>query len=61
MRTDLGGEYADLSVEEAVPANLDRIVKAKKEETGKFLNIHVKGWEKNEKGPNSYDGKTLPW
>jgi len=31
-----------------------------KEDSGKFLNIHEKGWEKAD-GPNQYDGLNPPW
>jgi len=30
------------------------------EQNGKFLNIHVPGWEENP-GFNQYDGKEVPW
>jgi len=39
---------------------LDKILGAGREDNGKFLNIHVKGWEKVE-GPNVYDGVNPPW
>lgn len=56
----MGGESADLSVEEGAEASVERIMAAEKEDNGKFVNIHIKGWENNE-GLNQYDGNELPW
>lgn len=56
----MGGEGADLSVGEGAKASVERIMAAEKEDNGKFVNIHVKGWEKNE-GLNQYDGLNPPW
>ncbi|KAF4634955.1 hypothetical protein G7Y89_g3138 [Cudoniella acicularis] len=61
LKTDLGGgDIADLPVEVGAKATLDKILGAGKEQNGKFLNIHVKGWENNA-GVNSYDGLGFPW
>jgi hypothetical protein len=48
-----------LPVEIGVKATLDKILGAGKEQNGEFLNIHVKGWEKE--GPSQYDGVNPPW
>ncbi|TVY84087.1 putative oxidoreductase [Lachnellula suecica] len=62
LRTELGGDWADLSVEEGTKATLDKIIGAGKEQNGQFLNIHVKGWETVPEGKlNHYDGKNAPW
>ncbi|KAJ5878389.1 hypothetical protein N7455_001854 [Penicillium solitum] len=60
LRTDLGGSRADLPVEVGAEKVLDIIQKATPEQNGKFVNIHVPGWETRE-GPNQYDGKEIPW
>lgn len=39
---------------------LDLINSHGTESSGKFLNIHVPGWEENE-GMNRYYGKMVPW
>ncbi|THV47317.1 hypothetical protein BGAL_0319g00080 [Botrytis galanthina] len=60
LRTDLGGASADLDVETGAKAVVELIESNGKESNGKFLNIRVAGWEKNE-GINQYDGGVLPW
>ncbi|KAL5337222.1 hypothetical protein BJX70DRAFT_399867 [Aspergillus crustosus] len=60
LRTELGGDYADLSVETGAEEVLKYIKKGGSEYNGRFLNIHVPGWE-NASGPNQYDGKDAPW
>ncbi|KAL2869105.1 uncharacterized protein BJX67DRAFT_32495 [Aspergillus lucknowensis] len=60
LRTVLGGEMADLPVETGAKETLKYIRQAGPELNGRFLNIHVPGWE-NAPGPNRYDGKDLPW
>ncbi|KAF9238165.1 hypothetical protein DTO027I6_7872 [Penicillium roqueforti] len=60
LRTDLGSKRADLPVEVGAEKVLDIIQKATPEQNGKFVNIHVPGWEKRE-GSNQYDGKEIPW
>jgi hypothetical protein len=58
----LGGQNADLEVEEAASAITERLLHAGREEAGKFLNIRVEGWENGKPGKhNHYDGKELPW
>jgi hypothetical protein len=51
---------AGLSVKEGAKATLERIMGAGRSENGKFLNILVRGWQKNE-GLNQYDGINPPW
>ncbi|KAL1620767.1 hypothetical protein SLS56_009537 [Neofusicoccum ribis] len=60
IKTDLGGSYADLTIEQGSTATLDIILRVTAEDTGKFFNVHVAGWEKAE-GINQYDGKCPPW
>jgi hypothetical protein len=62
VKTDLGGQIADLEVEEASSAIAERLFYAGRQEAGKFLNIRVEGWENGKPGKHSYyDGKELPW
>lgn len=60
LKTDLGGEMADLSVQLGAKATLDKILGARQEQNGEYLNVLVEGWEKA-KGPNQYDGCNVPW
>ncbi|KAL3481357.1 hypothetical protein BJX99DRAFT_218885 [Aspergillus californicus] len=60
LRTDLGGQNADLPVETGAKAVLKYVRQGGAELNGRFLNIHVEGWE-NAPGPNQYDGKDAPW
>ena len=62
VKTDLGGQIADLEVEEAAIAITERLLAAGRPEAGRFLNIRVPGWEDGKPGKhNYYDGKELPW
>lgn len=56
----MGGEAADLPVETGVEAVIKIVKNASQEQNGRFLNIHVPGWENNP-GRNQYDGKEVPW
>ncbi|OAP63385.1 hypothetical protein AYL99_02612 [Fonsecaea erecta] len=60
LKTDLGGQAADLPVEVGARATLDILFKSTKEDNGKYKNIHVPGWE-NVQGPNVYDGRDVSW
>ncbi|KAL4804147.1 hypothetical protein BDV18DRAFT_162554 [Aspergillus unguis] len=60
LRTDMGGEFADLSAETGARAVLEYVKNASKELNGRFLNIHVPDWE-HESRPDQYDGKDIPW
>ncbi|BCS02775.1 SDR family oxidoreductase [Aspergillus luchuensis] len=60
VKTDLGGERADITAEQSVKGLLDIIVPATQEDNGKFFNIRVPGWEQAE-GLNQYDGAVVPW
>ncbi|RAK89142.1 short-chain dehydrogenase-like protein [Aspergillus costaricaensis CBS 115574] len=60
VKTDLGGERADITAEQSVQGLLDIIVPATQENNGKFFNIRVPGWEQAE-GLNQYDGEVVPW
>ncbi|KAH8701855.1 short chain dehydrogenase reductase [Talaromyces proteolyticus] len=55
LRTDLGGEQADLSVEDGAEATLVKILSSTKEQNGQFLNIKAEGWGEK------YDGSNAPW
>jgi hypothetical protein len=61
VRTELGGSAADLSVEEGAVATLEKIIAARKEDSGAFMNVRVKGWENPTEGKNLYDGVNYPW
>ncbi|RAK95970.1 SDR family oxidoreductase [Aspergillus ibericus CBS 121593] len=60
LRTNDANAHADLSVGTGVEGVLGMVRNAGVEVNGKFLNIHVPGWENNP-GFNQYDGKELPW
>ncbi|PKY00423.1 NAD(P)-binding protein [Aspergillus campestris IBT 28561] len=60
VKTDLGGEGADLTAEQSANAVLDIIFHKSAADTGKFFNIRVAGWEDAE-GLNRYDGAQVPW
>ncbi|EYE92425.1 SDR family oxidoreductase [Aspergillus ruber CBS 135680] len=60
VRTNLGGDAADLSVEQSSTGVLEIIDNATKADNGKFYNIKVPGWE-NAEGLNRYDGLQYPW
>ena len=60
LKTDMGSEHADLPVDVGVKEVIRIMTSSGPESTGKFLNIHVPGWE-NAAGPNRYDGKEPPW
>jgi hypothetical protein len=59
MKTELGGDMADLTADEGAKASLDIILKPGQEYNGQLPKVLVKGWEK--KGPNYYDGTNVPW
>ena len=56
----MGSSYADLDVEVGIKEVRRIINEADPGKNGKFMNIHVPGWEKAD-GPNQYDGAELPW
>ncbi|KAL4799184.1 hypothetical protein BDV19DRAFT_355417 [Aspergillus venezuelensis] len=60
LRTDLGGEYADLPVEVGAREVARYVKGADSGFNGRFLNIRVPGWEDKE-GANRYDGEDPPW
>ena len=60
VKTDLGGDQADLTLEQGSQAVVDIVLRITKEDNGKFLNVHVPGWEHAE-GMNQYDGEIVPW
>ncbi|KAL4912431.1 hypothetical protein BDW62DRAFT_216311 [Aspergillus aurantiobrunneus] len=61
LRTDIGGDMADLSVETGAQAVLKYITDQNPRSlNGRFLNIQVPGYE-DAPGPNKYDGKDAPW
>ncbi|KAL4748899.1 hypothetical protein BDW72DRAFT_205223 [Aspergillus terricola var. indicus] len=60
LRTDMGGQYANLPVETGAEQVLEYVKNGKKELNGRFLNIHAPGWE-DAPGPNQYPGGDAPW
>lgn len=60
VKTDLGGDSADLTSEQSATGLLERIDQATATDTGKFFNVRVPGWE-NSEGLNRYDGTEVPW
>jgi hypothetical protein len=60
VQTDLGGPTADLTIEQGSKAVSDIVFRVTGEDTGKFFNIHVPGWEEAE-GLNQYAGENPPW
>jgi hypothetical protein len=54
----LGGDQADLSVEQGAKASLKKIMAAAKDQNGQFLNIEIEG---SPEGMNRYDGANPPW
>jgi hypothetical protein len=61
MKTEMGGgDAADLTPEDSAKAALDFIFNKGKELNGRFLKVHIKGWE-NRKGRAAYDGTDAPW
>ncbi|EXJ91482.1 hypothetical protein A1O3_00030 [Capronia epimyces CBS 606.96] len=60
LRTDLGTDQADLSVEEGANGILEILKGITKADTGKFFDIHVPGWDKTTSF-NHYEGGVLPW
>ena len=56
----MGGEIADLDPTISATKVLDIIARDNKQINGKFLKIHVPGWE-NAPGLHQYDGGELPW
>jgi hypothetical protein len=61
VKTDLGGkEWADLELDESIKGVIKVILNAGPSQNGKFLNIHVPGWE-DKPAEHRYDGKEAPW
>ena len=60
VQTDMGGEGAHLTVNASANAILDIVFRSGKTDNGKFFNVFVPGWEKNEE-VNRYDGAELSW
>jgi NAD(P)-dependent dehydrogenase (short-subunit alcohol dehydrogenase family) len=60
LQTDEANAHADLPVGTGVGQILEIAKKTGQEGNGRFLNIHVPGWE-DKPGLHQYDGKDLPW
>ena len=58
LKTDLGGQHADLDVEVGVTELKRIILESSKAQNGKCLNIRVPG---QEKALGQYDGGEIPW
>lgn len=54
----MGGEFAELPVEVGTAEVKRILLEATPAWNGKFLNIHVPGWEDD---PHKYDGGEIPW
>lgn len=54
LKTDLGGEMADLTVDVGVKELKRIILQADKSQNGKFVNIRVPGMDQ-------YKGEEVPW
>ncbi|KAJ5345000.1 hydroxyacyl dehydrogenase [Penicillium brevicompactum] len=54
LKSDMGGQDADLTLSQGAEAVLDIAMTAGSRENGSFKNISVPGWEK-------YDGHDVPW
>ena len=55
IKTNLGTDYADLTMDQALPAIVDLVLRINKEHNGKFLDVKVPGWE------HKYSGSGIPW
>lgn len=60
IKTDLGSQDADLTVDESAKAVLEIVHGVSKADNGKFFNVKVPGWEKAE-GLNQYAGGSPAW
>jgi hypothetical protein len=60
VKTDLGGDQADLTSDQSATGVLEVTSNATNADTGKFFNLRVPGWE-NTEGLNRYDGAEAPW
>ncbi|KAL4965797.1 uncharacterized protein BDV14DRAFT_199571 [Aspergillus stella-maris] len=60
LKTDQGGPWADLDADIGAKATLDLLKRPRDDVNGKFMNIHVPGWEQAT-GLHKYDGKEIPW
>lgn len=58
LKTNLGGDDADLDVEVGVTELKRIILQSTKAQNGKCLNIHVPG---QEEAWGQYDGGEVPW
>ncbi|GKZ85801.1 hypothetical protein AnigIFM56816_011772 [Aspergillus niger] len=54
LRTDMGGQDADLSVEEGATAVWEMVSSCTQTQNGQFMNIHIPGSER-------YTGGIIPW
>ncbi|KAH8804313.1 short-chain dehydrogenase-like protein [Flagelloscypha sp. PMI_526] len=59
VKTDMGTDQAELSVDQSVNGILQAITNTDASSNGKFLDIEVKGWEPTPL--NSYTGGAIPW
>jgi hypothetical protein len=55
-----GGDYADLTLEQAAKGIVEAIGNANSAKSGTFYMIEVAGWE-NSTGVHQYDGRACPW
>ena len=59
LKTDLVGGHGDFEVSVGASEVKRIILEASTKQNGKFMNIHVPGWENAL--PGRYDGEELPW
>ncbi|KAK8120155.1 short chain oxidoreductase [Apiospora kogelbergensis] len=59
LKTELGGEGANLEPEQGAEATMKVIDAARKEEAGKMINIHLEGF--GEGHGDFYQGGVVPW
>lgn len=55
IKTDLGGQAADLEIEQAIPKVMELVLRQNKEDNGRFLDILLPGFEPK------YNRRIVPW
>lgn len=58
MKTDLGTDAADLTVEESANGILEIAERITTKDNGKYFTVRVPGWEDK---PQQYHGGERPW
>ncbi|KAF3398275.1 hypothetical protein F1880_005607 [Penicillium rolfsii] len=60
VKTDMGGEAADIDVETSTKGVLDIVFRVRKEDNGKFFDIRVPEFDERPE-PFRYTGDEIPW